>query len=110
MDQDKYRWIRLDSVNERYRRIPCRVAARSKDVEEKAAFRLLEEEQTGYPKQRAQTEWPSCESRGKMYGKKRHKEIRGRREEGEGNHSNPNAPMFTDELYVLMGDGKKERR
>lgn len=43
-----------------------------------------------------------------MYGKKRHKEIRGRREEGEGNHSNPNAPMFTDELYVLMGDGKKE--
>lgn len=45
-----------------------------------------------------------------MYDKKTHKEIRGRREEGEGNHSSPNAPMFTDELYVLMGGGKKEDR
>jgi len=46
----------------------------------------------------------------KWYDERRHKEIRGRREEGEENHSNPNAPMSPMSCVCVNGGdgGKKE--
>lgn len=88
---------RLDGVNEQDRRYAYKAWSRSEDVRGENSFRpLLGSRQTGYPNRKAQTEWPGCKSRGNVYDKRRHKEIGRRREEGEENHSNPNAQV-TDE-------------
>jgi len=73
-----------------------RLGVEAKMSRRKQLSTLLGSRQTGYPNRKAQTEWPGCKSRGNVYDKRRHKEIGRRREEGEENHSNPNAQV-TDE-------------